>query len=57
MQDMQAECNATDRIDEKSYERFQLAGKCGHQARRFRNFIQQCSGRFLKRAGLAFVIT
>ena len=57
MQDMQAESNATDSIDEKSYERFQLAGKCGHQARRFQNFIRQCSGRFLKRAGLAFVIT
>jgi len=57
MQDMQAESNATDSNDEKSFERFQLAGKCGHQARRFQNFIQQCSGRFLKRAGLAFVIT
>ena len=57
MQDMQAESNATDSNDEKSYEQFQLAGKCGHQARRFQNFIRQCSGRFLKRAGLAFVIT
>ena len=57
MQDMQAESNTTDSNDEKSYERFQLAQKCGHQARRFQNFIQQCSGRVLKRAGLAFVIT
>lgn len=59
LQDIQKEdeANSTDLENEETFGRFQVVEKCNHQLKRFQRFIQQCSGRFLKRASLAFVIT
>ena len=57
LQDIQTEASATDLENEKILKRYQIVEKCNRQIRRFKRFIQQCSGRFLKRAILAFVIT
>ena len=57
LQDVQTEANSTDPETEDTFGRCQIGEKCNHQIKRFKRFIQQCSGRFLKRAILAFVIT
>ena len=57
LQDIQTAANGSEPEEEKTFGTFQIVERCSHQLRRLKRFIQQCSGRFLRRATLAIVIT
>jgi len=57
LQDIQTSANGSSADEEKSFGAFEIGKRLSYQCSRIKMFIQRCSGRFLRRAILAIVIT